>query len=162
MYGDNKFLHFIECEFVNLDTYDTIKFTNNIMDKNLLKKFLDECKKNYHPKIIFDYLRNQTLNEMKQFLNQIDNYNKFDYETKIDKLQQNMKNRNNTIEKYKKDNEKIINGTKNIINKCKEQEEENKELIKEINKLIKDKLINQKNTIIWKKCTTIFQKMKFK
>jgi len=144
MYGENKFLHFTECKFINLDTNESVEFVNNTINNVLLSNFLTKCKKEYHPKIIFDYLRNQSLDEMKQFLNQIENYNKFNYEIKIEELTQNIENNENIIEDNEKEYDILIN--KNIIiqNKCKEQENENKELIKELNKIKKEQIINQK------------------
>lgn len=144
MYGENLFLHFIKCKFINLDTNESIEFVNNTIDNVLLENFLTKCKKEYHPKILFDYLRNQSIDEMKQFLNQIDNYNKFNYETKIEELKQNIKINENIIEDNKEKYNILINGNIIIQKKCKEQENENKELIKELNKIKKEQIINQK------------------
>jgi hypothetical protein len=139
---DNKYM---KIKYINTDTNESIAYNDSFderdrtitkmsIDDAELNIFLSNCKKSYHPKIIFEYLLSLPLDKMKFFLNQIDGYTKFANETIIKDLQIQLEDSDKNYE--------IIQDDLRELNKELEQcETDNTNYIAEINKLKKENVV---------------------
>lgn len=135
-------------EFVNTDTMEKIVFEDNI-DEEKLNIFLNKCKKEYHPKIILDYLNSRPLDEIKEFFNQIENYNKFSNESDLLNKENKIKLLEIQLEENQEKLQFFTNKTRYEINELNEQlnsiQIDNNNYVKEINKIKKENvLLNKK------------------
>jgi hypothetical protein len=143
LYGNHPKTHG-NFKLINLDTTETTEYVSldkpDKLKKNLIEQFLTGVQKIYHPKIILDYLRNQSNDAIREFFNECGNYNKFAYESVMEDSQKEKIKYENQIDKLKKI---LTNHEKALVDK----NNENNHYIGEVNKLKKELVILNKKYV---------------